>query len=167
MSDHPDALAAARLAIKHLGPQEEYLDGVGSSLLLVARAYERALAELTLVQEAGDRADKRLRQETQRRESLQRRHANLVEHVKIEHGARQRLEKRLDALLWVWCSGGCASGVLRWLVPEDQQWWRQRGEVTEEIVALAESNTKRLRGWFESNRRRPHPASSQEGVPCH
>lgn len=46
----------------------------------------------------------------------------------------------LDAMHWVWCNGGCHSGVHRY-VPD---------EVTEEIVVLAENNAKRLRTWFSN-----------------
>ena len=48
----------------------------------------------------------------------------------------------LDAMLWVWCNGGCTNGVQRY-VPKSQ--------LTEEIVATAERNTKRLRTWFRNN----------------
>lgn len=65
--------------------------------------------------------------ETQRREL-----ANLYD---VLH--RKNLE--LDALHMVWCDGGCVNGVHRWT---DEP-------ITEEIVALAERNTKRLRHWFD------------------
>lgn len=44
----------------------------------------------------------------------------------------------LDALHFVWCDGGCWNGTHRYT----------EGEITEEIVAVAERNTKRLRQWF-------------------
>lgn len=47
---------------------------------------------------------------------------------------------QLDALHHVWCDGGCKSGTHRW-TPQT---------ITEEVVAEAERNTKRLRSWFES-----------------
>ena len=99
-----------------------------------------------------------LHQERERRESLERRHKNLVTHTQYEYGSRQRLERQLDALLMVWCSGGCGSGLLRWIDPEHRaRWWERRPEITEEIVALAEHNTKRLRSWFEANKNRRLP----------
>lgn len=48
----------------------------------------------------------------------------------------------LDALHYIWCDGGCKSGLHRW---ED-------GEITEELVESAEANTKRLRTWLENNK---------------
>lgn len=42
---------------------------------------------------------------------------------------------QLDALHFVWCSGGCSRGVHRFT----------GGELTEELVAEAERNTKRMR----------------------
>jgi len=39
--------------------------------------------------------------------------------------------RALDAMWWVWCSGGCSGGVSRW----------KDVELTEEIVAIAEQNT--------------------------
>lgn len=50
----------------------------------------------------------------------------------------------LDALRYVWCSGGCKGGVHRFAA----------GEVTEEVVAAAERNTARLRSWFANKANR-------------
>lgn len=47
---------------------------------------------------------------------------------------------QLDALHHVWCDGGCKGGTHRWT----------EQTITEEVVAEAERNTKRLRRWFES-----------------
>lgn len=44
----------------------------------------------------------------------------------------------LDALHYVWCSGGCNGGTHRWIP----------GKVTEELVMRAEANVKRLREWY-------------------
>ena len=52
--------------------------------------------------------------------------------------------KALDALHWVWCSGGCEGGVHRYT----------EEKLTEEIVKIAEFNTERLRTWFDSKRYR-------------
>lgn len=57
-------------------------------------------------------------------------------------GVLTRKNKELDALHYVWCSGGCPRGAARY---SDE-------EITEEIVALAETNTKRLRAWFENRK---------------
>ena len=46
----------------------------------------------------------------------------------------------LDAMNWVWCSGGCEGGVNRYIP----------NELTEEMVIAAEKNTKRLRQWYEN-----------------
>jgi hypothetical protein len=46
----------------------------------------------------------------------------------------------LDAMAWVWCDGGCDGGVYR----------RVDMVLTEEVVARAERNTKRLRRWLEN-----------------
>ena len=50
----------------------------------------------------------------------------------------------LDALHWVWCSGGCERGAHRF---HDEP-------LTEEIVALAERNTRRLREYFQNRQSR-------------
>lgn len=44
----------------------------------------------------------------------------------------------LDAMYWVWCDGGCEGGVNRYIP----------SELTEEIVAAAERNTRRMRKWL-------------------
>ena len=43
----------------------------------------------------------------------------------------------LDALHYVWCDGGCESGVHRW----------EGGPLTAEVVELAVQNTERLVRW--------------------
>ena len=47
----------------------------------------------------------------------------------------------LSALHYVWCSGGCVSGMNE-----------LHGEVTEKLVLAAEYNTKRLRTWWENKK---------------
>ena len=56
----------------------------------------------------------------------------------------------LDAAYYVWCDGGCHTGILRWQEEHDAP------PLTEEIVQEAERQVIRLRRWFESgkNRRR-------------
>jgi len=49
----------------------------------------------------------------------------------------------LDAMLYVWCSGGCTYGVSRFSDVTG-------ADLTEEIVQTAERNTKRLRQWIDN-----------------
>jgi len=58
------------------------------------------------------------------------------------HKDLERKNKKLDALLWVWCDGGCDGGVNRY-TPK---------ELTLEMVETAERNTKRLRSWYENHK---------------
>lgn len=51
---------------------------------------------------------------------------------------------KLDALHWVWCSGGCQGGTQRW-VP---------GELTEEKLQIAESAVKRMRESYTNRQLR-------------
>jgi hypothetical protein len=60
-------------------------------------------------------------------------------HQLKQHNEALRAKNRaLDALHYVWCSGGCESGTHRYI---DEK-------VTEEIVRDAEYNVQRLRTWF-------------------
>lgn len=63
--------------------------------------------------------------------------------VEITHLSRvlERKNRQLDALHLVWCDGACSGGVHRW---QDSDVL-----VTEELVKLAERNTKRLRTWYD------------------
>ncbi|MAG67728.1 MAG: hypothetical protein CMK74_17995 [Pseudomonadales bacterium] len=61
----------------------------------------------------------------------------------VSNNRRRNLE--LDALHYVWCSGGCTGGVHRF----DGEGPRA---VTLEVVEAAERNTARLRQWYESHR---------------
>jgi len=54
--------------------------------------------------------------------------------------AAERRNRALDALHWVWCSGGCETGVHRFCGHPD--------EVTEDVVATLEREAKRLRAWY-------------------
>jgi hypothetical protein len=47
----------------------------------------------------------------------------------------------LDALHYVWCDGGCTSGMHRFSSPE----------ITEEMVVAIERNTRRMRKWLDNN----------------
>lgn len=66
----------------------------------------------------------------------------------------------MDALHYVWCSGGCKCGVHRFTTVT---------KLTEEVVRAAELNTRRLREWFESSKRREAraagPAQPGDGDP--
>jgi len=52
--------------------------------------------------------------------------------------ARKNLD--LDALHFVWCDGGCSSGVHRF----------SDVRLTREMILRAERNTKRLRSWYNT-----------------
>ncbi len=76
----------------------------------------------------------------------------------ISRAQRSLHEKNLalDASYYVWCSGGCQTGILRW------QEEHSAPPLTEEIVREAERQTKRLRQWLESGRekrRRGYPSA--------
>lgn len=56
----------------------------------------------------------------------------------------ETLRKRsisLDAMYWVWCDGGCGTGVNR---------YQTVSPLTEEIVQMAEYNVKRMRRWYDN-----------------
>ena len=69
--------------------------------------------------------------------------ANLRREITIMREALEKKNKALAALHYVWCSGGCNGGV---------HYYDGKGpdEITEELVQVAERNTKRLRTWFEN-----------------
>ncbi len=68
--------------------------------------------------------------------------AELRRQIRIKDESLHFKNIALDALHYVWCSGGCTSGVHRY---DDEK-------LTEEIVQAAEHNTKRLREWFENRK---------------
>ena len=70
--------------------------------------------------------------------------AELKRQIAIKDAILHSKNLELDALHYVWCSGGCEDGVHRWM---DEK-------LTEEIVKLAELNTKRLRQWYENHQRK-------------
>lgn len=53
--------------------------------------------------------------------------------------ANRQRNIELDALRYVWCSGGCPTGVARWSTP-----------VTQEHVDAAVRNTERLVAWWKN-----------------
>lgn len=70
--------------------------------------------------------------------------ARLRYRITVLEAAVRRKNTELDALHFVWCSGGCLGGIHRH-VP---------GAVTEELVTTAERNTARLRTWFTNAQHR-------------
>ena len=64
--------------------------------------------------------------------------------IRIKDDSLHAKNLELDALHYVWCSGGCARGVHRWT----------KEQLTEEIVQKAELNAKRLRQWIENHKYR-------------
>ena len=65
----------------------------------------------------------------------------LREEVKQLNAVLARKNRELDALHYVWCSGGCDGGVNRFMP----------GQLTEDVVIAAERNTARLRGWYDNS----------------
>lgn len=80
---------------------------------------------------------------------LEQRIARLRRTVDENRLTSERKNRELDALHYVWCSGGCGGGVHRY----------QDGPVTGEIVKQAEKQAKRLRSWWNSYHCR-------RGTPC-
>lgn len=80
----------------------------------------------------------------ERLKEVERQAAYLRRQLTIQRDNNERRNKQLDALHFVWCNGGCSSGVHRWT---DEA-------VTEELVCEAERNTARLRNWFETRQLR-------------
>ena len=52
----------------------------------------------------------------------------------------ERRNRELDALHYVWCTGGCQGGVHRWT---DEL-------ITREVVEHAERQAQRLRTWYQN-----------------
>lgn len=75
---------------------------------------------------------------------LRMQNTRLRKEIRAMQESLERKNLTLDALHYVWCSGGCSTGVHRY----------DGVEVTEALVLEAEHNTKRLREWFESFQRR-------------
>lgn len=75
-------------------------------------------------------------------EALKRKVSDQARQLHIKDDALHEKNLLLDAMHMVWCDGACYRGVHRY---EDRP-------VTEELVALAERNTARLRKWFNGVR---------------
>lgn len=76
-------------------------------------------------------------EELERLKSKNRLQARTITHL---IAVLARKNKDLDALHFVWCDGGCPNGVHRY----------SDVRLTEELVARAERNTKRLRSWYNT-----------------
>jgi hypothetical protein len=63
--------------------------------------------------------------------------------IKYLQDQLHRKNIQLDAMDWVWCSGGCEGGIHR---------YNDLPDLTEEMVLIAEENTKRLRRWYETRK---------------
>jgi TRAP-type mannitol/chloroaromatic compound transport system substrate-binding protein len=59
--------------------------------------------------------------------------------ITMAQNNNHRRNVELDALHYVWCNGGCRSGIHR---------YGKHPPLTAEIVAAAELNARRLRSWF-------------------
>lgn len=70
--------------------------------------------------------------------------AELRKQLKAAQANNHKRNIELDALHYVWCSGGCDEGVHRWT----------EGEITQEVIDAATRNTERLVQWFENRRLR-------------
>jgi hypothetical protein len=62
----------------------------------------------------------------------------------------------LDALYHVWCDGGCKGGALRFT-------GGHRGPLSEEVVKMAEENTRRLRRRWENLKARAERDEARKG----
>lgn len=74
-------------------------------------------------------------------EALRKANATLRAELNDQRLNNQRRNTELDALHYVWCDGGCASGVHR---------YEHRGPLTQEMVDAAVRNTKRLVTWWNN-----------------
>lgn len=67
---------------------------------------------------------------------------SLRRQITIQQAAAERRNRDLDALHYVWCSGGCETGVHRFCGHPD--------EITEDVVATVERQALRLREWYKN-----------------
>jgi hypothetical protein len=98
-----------------------------------------------IYQRERDQARSELAQSLTDEERLQIRRLRL-EIRRLQLGAEER-NRRADALHWVWCDGGCETGVHR---------FDGRGPeaITQEIVDAAVRNTERLQRWWRARQAR-------------
>lgn len=64
--------------------------------------------------------------------------------VTVKDQALFERNKQLDAMGWVWCSGGCAKGVYRYE-------GRKPEELTEEVMGIIRKNMARLEAWYANH----------------
>jgi len=139
MTPTPDPALAARLAaIKHTDMRMEVLeDAYRSGQLITVADHERT------VQAAVAKA-------VEAEQALQ----TIINHQRQELAKLNSVvaarSKQLDAMAWVWCSG-CDSGIFQ------KNADLPRSDLTEELVLLAETNTKRLRTWLSNHNFRKLP----------
>ena len=57
----------------------------------------------------------------------------------------------LDAMVWVWCSGGCDGGTLSYSKDTDRVEIEVPTELTLEMVEAAERNVQRMRQWYNNH----------------
>lgn len=76
--------------------------------------------------------------ELERLKDKNRSQANVITDLKE---VLERKNRDLDALHFVWCTGGCPGGVHR---------FDRDAILTEDVVLSAERNTTRLRKWYNS-----------------
>ena len=88
------------------------------------------------------------RQLTQEKAKNEKRGATILD-MQLQ-AERRNLE--LDALHYVWCSGGCPGGV---------HGYTDSRPVTEKLVQEAERNTRRLREWWECHKWREAQAAKE------
>jgi hypothetical protein len=62
----------------------------------------------------------------------------------------ERKNRQLDALHFVWCDGGCNSGVHRWIGKKE--------DITDELVTQAQGSIRRLSKWYENYKFRQLPS---------
>jgi hypothetical protein len=125
-------------------PQGLPLEPRYREMILAQRAEDDArrahLASLRDAPNAGEPDDARIARLRNEKERLLEQVRALRREVTTIRKNNEERNRELDALHYVWCDGGCQGGTHRWAGSPD--------DVTEEIVALAERNTKRLRSWF-------------------
>jgi hypothetical protein len=71
---------------------------------------------------------------------LRAQNARLRREVAQKDACLHQKNRALDALHWVWCSGGCPTGVHRHAGPH--------GPLTAELVEEAEQAVRRMRQWL-------------------
>jgi hypothetical protein len=88
--------------------------------------------------QAKSRHDSDVARLVKERDKIQAKCERQAEQLQRKDEVLHKKNLALDALDYVWCDGGCRDGVHR----------HTGGEITEELVAEAERNTKRLRTWL-------------------